>query len=104
MINEQIRVGNGKFMMAIKKGRQPCTIKQANRQDQKCILEVKVIPEMWCNLFSITSATKKGFEISSKDMVVSISKGDFKFCFDKVRETISGGFLMGVDIVPQLSQ
>ena len=36
-------------------------------------------------------------------MVVSISKGDFKFCFDKVIETISGGFLMGVEIVPRLN-
>ena len=45
---------------------------------------------------------KKGFEISSKDMVVSVSKGDFKFCFDKVGETVNGGFLMGVEIVPQL--
>ena len=99
-INKQIRVGNDKFMTATKKGLLPCTIKQANGKDQNCILEVKVIPEMWCNLFSITSAMKKGFEISSKNMVVSISKGDFKFCFDKVGETISGGFLMGVEIVP----
>ena len=68
------------------------------------VLEVKVIPEMWCNLFSITSAMKKGFNISSKDMVVSISKGDFKFSFDKVREMMSGGFLMGVKIVPRLNE
>ena len=103
-INEQIRVGNGKFMTATKKGRLPCTIKQSNENDQKCILEVKVIPEMWCNLFLITSAMKKGFNISSNDMVVSISKGDFKFSFDKVGETMNSGFLMGVKIVPRLNE
>ena len=65
---------------------------------------MKVILEIWCNLFSITSAMKKGFSISSKDMVVSITKGDFKFSFNKVRETMSGGFLMGVEIVPRLNE
>ena len=65
-INKQIRVGNGKFMTATKKGRLPCTIKQTNGKDQNCTLEVKVIPEMWCNLFLITSAMKKGFDISSR--------------------------------------
>ena len=103
-INEQIRVGNGKYMIATKKGRLPCTIKQTNGEDQQCTLEVKVVPELWCNLFSITSAMKKGFAISSKDMVVSISKGNFKFNFDKVGETASGGFLMGIEIVPRLSE
>ena len=55
---------------------------------------------MWCNLFLITSAMKKGFELSSKDMKVTIRKGSFEFTFNKMGETASGGFLMGVDIVP----
>ena len=55
-------------------------------------------------MFSITSEMKKGFNISSKDMVVSISKGDFKFSFNKVREMMSSGFLMGVEIVPRLNK
>ena len=38
---------------------------------------------MWCNLFSTTLAMKKGFELSSKDMMVMIKKGNFKFKFVK---------------------
>ena len=60
VINERIKMGNGKFMIATKKGTLPCTIKQANRKNVNCALEVKVIPEIWCNLFSITAAMKKG--------------------------------------------
>ena len=29
-INEQIRMGNGKYMMATKKGKLPCMIKESN--------------------------------------------------------------------------
>ena len=66
IVNERIKMGNGKFMVATKKGMLPCTIKQSNGKNVNCSLEVKVIPEIWCNLFSITAAMKKGFELSSK--------------------------------------
>ena len=87
-INEQIKMGNGKYMMAMKKGKLPCTINQSNGKHQECIIEVKVVPEMW------------GFELSSKDMMITIKKGNFEFTFNKMGETASGGFLMGVEIVP----
>ena len=60
-----------------------------------------MIPEIWCNLFSITAAMKKGFELSSKGMDVKIKKGSFEFIFDKIGQTTGGGFLMGVEIVPR---
>ena len=59
VINESIKMGNGKHMTPTKKGTLPCTIKQANGKDVQGSLEVKVIPEIWCNLFSITAAMKK---------------------------------------------
>ena len=96
IINERIKMGNGKYMTATKKGVLPCTIKQENGKDVQCSLEVKVIPEIWCNLFSITAAMKKGFELSSKGMEVKIKKGTFEFVFDKIGQTTGGGFLMGV--------
>ena len=102
-INEQIKMGNGKYMTATKKGKLPCTIKQLDGKHQDCVIEVKVVPEMWCNLFLITSAMKKGFKLSSKDMKITIKKGSFEFTFDKMGETASGGFLMGVKIVPRMN-
>ena len=98
-INEQIKMGNAKYMTATKRGKLPCTIKQSNGKHQDCIIEVKVVPEMWCNLFLITLAMKKGFELSSKNMMITIKKENFEFTFDKMGETASGGFLMGVEIV-----
>ena len=65
--------------------------------------EVKVIPEIWCNLFSITSAMRIGFKHGSRDMMVSISKGKFEFSFDKVWGNIQRWFLLGIEIVPQLN-
>ena len=59
VINQRIKMGNRKHMMATKKGTLPCIIKQANGKDVQCSLEVKVIPEIWCNLFSITVAMKR---------------------------------------------
>ena len=47
IINERIKMGNGKFMVMMKKGTLPCTIKQSNRKNVNCSLEVKVIPEIW---------------------------------------------------------
>ena len=87
IVNERIKMGNGKFMVATKKGMLPCTIKQSNGKNVNCSLEVKVIPEIWCNLFSITAAMKKGFELSSKGLEVKIKKGAFEFIFDKVGQT-----------------
>ena len=45
---------------------------------------------------------KKGFTMSSKDMIITMSKGNFTFKFDKMGETVTGGFLIGVKIVPKL--
>ena len=50
----------------------------------------------------ITAAMKKGFTMSSKDMIITMSKGNFTFKFDKMGETVTGGFLIGVEIVPKL--
>ena len=103
IINEHIKMGNGKFMTATKQGMLPCIIKQTNGKDKECKIEVKYIPEIYCNLFSITAAMKKGFSMSSKDMVITMSKGNFSFKFDKMGETVTGGLLIGVEIVPKLA-
>ena len=39
IINERIKMGNGKHMTATKKGTLPCIIKQANGKDVQCLLE-----------------------------------------------------------------
>ena len=102
IINEHIKMGNGKYMTATKQGLLPCIIKQANGKDKECKIKVRYIPKIYCNLFLITVAIKKGFRMSSKDMVITTSKGKFLFKFDKMGETVTGGFLIGIKIVPKL--
>ena len=41
--------------------------------------------------------------MSSKGLEVKIKKGAFEFIFDKVGQTTGRGFLMGVEIVPQIT-
>ena len=90
VINERIKMGNGKFMVATKKGTLPGTIKQSNGKNVHCSLEVKVLPKTWCNLFSITAVMKKGYELSSKGFKVKVKKGSFEFIFDKVGQMTGG--------------
>ena len=90
IIHEEIKMGNGQYMTAMKKSILLSTIKQANGNDVNCSLEVKIIPEIWCNICSFTAAMKKGFKFSSKGMEVKVKKGTFKFTFNKIGQTTSG--------------
>ena len=46
IINERIKMGNGKFITAMKQGMLPCIIKQTDRKNKECKIEVKYIPEI----------------------------------------------------------
>jgi hypothetical protein len=67
-IKESIMIGNGKSMMATKVGILKCQIIQLD--------EVKFVPELWVNLFSINKVLKNGYLLSS----VSVT-------FDRVMRT-----------------
>ena len=103
LINEKVKIGNGKEMRATKRGTLPCTIVQTDGTKTNCSIEVKVLPDLWCNLFSITGAIKKGFQISNKGMMLQLSKGSTTIKFDRIGETTHGGFLVGVEIARQTS-
>jgi hypothetical protein len=52
--------------------------------------EVKYVPEMWVNFFSISKALKIGFDLSNKGLMISLKKESVSVTFDRVIKTING--------------
>ena len=84
-INEEIKARNGRIIKAIKIGKLKVCIKQTNdRRTIVTLTNVKYVPELWCNLFSITAALDKGFELGNVGRVITLSHGNVKIGFDQV--------------------
>ena len=95
-----IKIGNGRALMATKKGKMRAKIIQKDGTEKIAILEnVYYVPELWTNLFSINSAIKKGFKIGNEGFYLTLTKGNFKITFDRVMHT-ENGFVVGIDIIP----
>ena len=45
------------------------------------LTEVKYVPELWINLFSIRKALKNGFNIGNKGVKIFLTKHDKKIIF-----------------------
>jgi hypothetical protein len=52
--------------------------------------EVKYVPELWVNLFSINKALKNGINLSNKDLMISLKKESVSVTFDRVITTVNG--------------
>jgi hypothetical protein len=103
-IDEDIKVGNGKSMKATKVGKLRCKVKQEDGHSFEVTLtDVKFVPELWINLFSIGKVLSNGFQIGNDGIKIHVSKGNFCLCFDKVMKTKSG-YVLGVDMIPLASE
>ena len=90
-ISEDITIGNGKSMTATKVGSLSCKVIQVDGSSLDVTLhEVKFVPELWVNLFSINKALKNGFKISNKGLSISLSKGSATVTFDRLIRTTNG--------------
>jgi len=97
--NSGVKVGNGAKLVVTKVGKMRGVIKQKNGDTHDILLtKVKYVPDLWCNLFSITAAMTQGFAIESNGLNIVVKKGQFKLIFDKKIKT-NTGFLLGVDIM-----
>ncbi|CAJ1937522.1 unnamed protein product [Cylindrotheca closterium] len=66
VIREEIKVGSGKTIVATKIGKLKLRVKQTNGKVIMMVLtKVKFVPELWCNLFSLTAAMDKGFDLGN---------------------------------------
>ena len=103
-VNIPIRIGDGKVLVAVAKGKLRAKVVQKVGKEKSCVLEnVYYVPELWTNLFSINCAIKKGFKISNKGFNIILTKGNFEITFDRVMHT-PNGFVIGVEIVPIVNE
>ncbi len=63
------------------------------------LTNVKYIPELWVNLFSIGKGLQNGFNIGNKSLHLYLTKGKITILFDKMMKT-NKGFILGVDMMP----
>jgi hypothetical protein len=97
-IDESIKIGNGDSMKAIKIRNLKCKVTQIDGEKITVTLnDVKYVPNLCVNLFSLNKALNKGFKISSDGVVVSLNYTHVKLTFDRVIHAMDGcvtGLLM----------
>ena len=82
-IDELIKIGNGEVMRACKTGNLNCEVTQLDGKKFVITLtNVKYVPEICANLFSLNKALKNGFKLSNSDIIVSLTKKHVTLTFD----------------------
>jgi hypothetical protein len=103
VINESIKIGNGDLMKATKIGNLKCDVTQINGEKFTVTLnDVKYVPSLCVNLFSLNKALKKGFKVSNNGVVVSLNFKHVKLIFDRVMNA-TDGCVTGVSMKPMMS-
>jgi hypothetical protein len=75
-INEKVTVGNGEKTVPTKVGSLRRCVIQVNGSTLDILInDVKFLPELCANLFSVNKALKNGFKLSSKNENISLTKG-----------------------------
>jgi hypothetical protein len=83
-------------MIAKKVGKLGCRILQKNGEKLIVRLEnVKFVLELWIYLFSIRKALKNGFNLSNDGEIITLSKENVNFTFNKLVR-MKNGFIPGI--------
>jgi hypothetical protein len=84
--NQQIVIGSGETMKAVKKGKLKLKTKGKNGEETIFILSnVLFVPWLWKKLFSISKVIKEGGKINSLERHMIIEKGKIKLKFTEER-------------------
>jgi hypothetical protein len=76
-------------MQACKIGNLNCEVTQLDgRKFIVTLKNVKYVPEICSNLFSLNKALKNGFKLSNNDVIVSLTKKHVTLTFDHVIQTL----------------
>jgi hypothetical protein len=90
-INESIKIGNGDSMKSTKIGNLKCEVTQVNGKKLTITLnDVKYVPSLCVNLFSLNKALKKGVKVSNDGVVISLNYKHVKLRFDRVIHVTDG--------------
>jgi Reverse transcriptase (RNA-dependent DNA polymerase)/gag-polypeptide of LTR copia-type/Zinc knuckle len=96
-IDELIKIGNGGAMRACKTGNLNCEVTQLDgRKFVVTLNNVKYVPDICSNLFSLNKALRNGFKLSNNNVIVSLTKKHVTLTFDRVIKTIDDGCVTGV--------
>jgi hypothetical protein len=99
--DSQIQIGDGKYMQATKIGKLNVTAMQKDGTTTRFTLDrVKYVPELHCNLFSLTAAIKNGCQLGNKGLSISLRKGPIAITFDRHVGMTNGGYLSTIELVP----
>ena len=103
-IKEKIKVGNGAYIVATKKGKLRGEINLDDGSTKTIVLhDVMYSPDLApASLFSITYALSNGWKIGNKGTTIFLEKNDFVLKFDKIIKT-KRGYICGVQIHPILN-
>ena len=99
-IDIEVTIGDGFKMKATKQGKMKGEVLSNNGNTETVtMVDVKYVPALWCNLFSLTKAMDLGFQLSgNKKIGLQIRKGDFVLPFDQIIKT-GTGFIIGAKIL-----
>ena len=99
-----IQIGNGKNLKSTTTGTLKATVQQLDGTAVDVKLEnVAYVPELSINLFSITKAIGKGFQVSNKGNIMRLTKGLMTIKFDKLQKT-KNGFCPGILMKTKIPQ
>jgi hypothetical protein len=102
-IDESIKIGNGDLMKETKIGNLKCEVTQINGEKFTVTLnDVKYVPDLCVNSFSLNKALKKGFKVSNDGVVVSLNIKHVKLTFDRVINA-TDGCVTGVSMKTMIS-
>ena len=66
-VSTHVKVGDGKHINMVKSGKICSVIQQQDGSQTEIVLtNVKYVPDLWCNLFSLVTAMKQGCKLSGK--------------------------------------
>jgi hypothetical protein len=98
-IDEKVTVGNGEKMVATKVGSlRRCVIQVDGLTLDIVINDVKFLPELCANLFSVNKALKNGLKLSNKNENISLTKGSASITFDRIIKSLDG-IVSGIKMV-----
>ena len=66
------------------------TVVQLDGTKSRVKMEVKYVPGLLVNLFSLTQSIKQGAKLGNQGVVLTLTKGSATIKFDKIFETMNG--------------
>ena len=96
-----IKVGSGKILKILSVGKLKVNVQQKDGTSQVIILnDVNFVPDLYCNLFSITTALDENFVLSGgRNECLTLRKDHTIIRFDRNIQS-GGGRLLGVRLIP----